>query len=90
MHYKYYFIIKIDVRLGSKYLITFVDNNENGYIYIVNFGKLYQCWPVNKSLRSVKLKNFNDKKDNLEGIYAEQFVGRSLNLYGGKLVTENG
>ena len=74
----------------SKHLVTFVDNNENGYIYIVNFGKVYQCWPVNKSLCSVKLKYFNDKKDNLEGIYAAQQTGRGLKLYGGKITNENG
>lgn len=74
----------------SKHLLPFVDNNENGYIYVVNFGKIYQCWPDDKALRSFKVKHFGDSKDSIEGIYASQHIGRSLKLSGGRISNENG
>ena len=74
----------------SKHLLPFVDSNEKGYIYVVNFGKIYQCWPDDKALRSFKVKNFGDNKDSIEGIYASQHIGRSLKLSGGKISNENG
>ena len=74
----------------SKHLLPFVDNNENGYIYVVNFGKIYQCWPDDKALRSFKVKHFGDNKNSIEGIYASQLIGRGLKLSGGRISNENG
>ena len=73
----------------SKHLLPFIDNNENGFVYIVNFGKFYQSWANDQLLSSCKLKSY-DNNDNFESIYAFPHVGRGLKLYGGKLFNEDG